>query len=82
MRERTADAAMYARVFENGEGALVYADLKRKYTEKLFFKGGEDGRRLTDFALGANSVVDHIAAQIRLASAPQDDDNDSPPPAS
>lgn len=81
MRERVADPAMYARVFENGEGAIVLADLKRRYTEKLFFKGGEDGRRLTDFALGANSVCDHIEAQIRLASAPPDEDQNSTPAA-
>jgi len=82
MTERKADPAMYARVFENGEGALILEDLKNRYTQRLFFKGGEDGRRLTDFALGCNSVVDFLAAQIRMASdADPPDEDDSHPAA-
>lgn len=80
MAERKADPATYARVFEHGDGALILEHLKHMFTQKLFHKGGEDGRRLTDFSLGANAVVDHIQAQIRLASTPvHDDDTDSQP---
>lgn len=79
MAERKVDADTYARVFENGEGRLILEDLGSRYCEKLFFKGGEDGRRLTDFALGANSVVDFIRAMLRQAQEiPPDDDQGQP----
>jgi hypothetical protein len=79
MSERKIDADTYARVFEHGEGKLILDDLTSRYCEKLFFPGGEEGRRRTDFALGANSVVDFIKLMIRQSKEiPPHDDQGQP----
>lgn len=71
--ERTADAATYARVFEgHHEGALVLEDLIRRFGGALFVKGGEEGRRETDYRLGRRAVLDHIIGQINQANGAQD----------
>lgn len=80
MSERKADAAMYARVFEgHAEGALVLEDLTRRFGGALYAKGGEEGRRETDYRLGRRAVLDHILGQINQANdvPPPDDDTDS-----
>jgi hypothetical protein len=77
MAERKADADTYARIFGHGDGAAILEDLKRKYSEKLFWPGGEEGRRRTDFALGANSVVDHIDLMLRQARDGDPNEDDS-----
>jgi hypothetical protein len=67
---------MYARVFEgHHEGALILEDLTRRFGGALFVKGGEEGRRETDYRLGRRSVLDHIISQINKAHdvAPPDD---------
>lgn len=74
--QRVADAAMYARVFEeHHEGVLILEDLTRRFGGALFVKGGEEGRRETDYRLGRRSVLDHIIGQINQAHdvAPPDD---------
>jgi hypothetical protein len=83
MAERRADAAMYARVFEgHAEGALVLEDLISRFGGALFVKGGEEGRRETDYRLGRRSLLDFILGQINQANgAPPPDDSDSQPAA-
>lgn len=83
MTDRPADAAMYARVFEgHAEGALVLEDLTLRFGGALFVKGGEEGRRQTDFNLGRRSLLDFILGQINRANgAPESDDTDSQPAA-
>lgn len=82
MIERKADAAMYARVFEHGEGALVLEDLTARYGGALFVKGGEEGRRETDYRLGRRALLDFILGQINQANGtPPDEDTDSQPAA-
>jgi uncharacterized protein (DUF1330 family) len=83
MQERKVDAAMYARVFEHGEGALVYEDLTRRFGGALFVKGGEEGRRETDWRLGRRAVLDFILGMVNAANDvdPPDEDNDSTPAA-
>lgn len=72
--ERKADAATYARVFEgHHEGALVLEDLIRRFGGALFVKGGEEGRRETDYRLGRRAVLDHIIGQINQANGAQDE---------
>lgn len=79
-QERKADAAMYARVFEHGEGALVLEDLTNRFGGALFVKGGEEGRRETDFRLGRRSLLDFVLGQINQANdVPPPDDTDSQP---
>lgn len=79
MTERVADAAMYARVFEgHAEGALVLEDLTSRFGGALFVKGGEEGRRETDYRLGRRSVLDHIIGQVNQANnAPPPDDEET-----
>lgn len=80
-RDHPADPAMYARVFEgHAEGALVLDDLTRRFGGALFAKGGEEGRRETDYRLGRRAVLDHILGQINQAHdvPPPDDETDSP----
>jgi hypothetical protein len=82
--DRSADSAMYARVFEgHAEGALVLEDLTRRFGGNLFVKGGEEGRRQTDHNLGKRYVLDFILGQINLANgaAPPDEEDDSQPAA-
>ena len=77
MSERPADSAMYARVFEgHHEGALILEDLTRKFGGALFVKGGEEGRRETDYRLGRRALLDHIISQINQAHVvPLSDDD-------
>lgn len=81
MPDRPADPSMYARVFEgHREGALVLEDLTQRFGGRLFVKGGEEGRRQTDYNLGRREVLDFILGQINQANAaPPEDDNDSQP---
>ncbi|MGL4648398.1 MAG: hypothetical protein ACRC1H_03245 [Caldilineaceae bacterium] len=75
-----ADAAMYSRVFEHHhEGALILEDLTRRFGGALFVKGGEEGRRETDYRLGRRSVLDFILGQVNLAHQvpPPDDSTDA-----
>jgi hypothetical protein len=69
------DPADYARVFEgHHEGALILEDLISRFGGSLFVKGGEEGRRETDFRLGRRSVLDFILGQINQANdAPTED---------
>lgn len=83
MTERKVDAAMYARVFEgHAEGALILEDLTRRFGGSLFVKGGEEGRRETDWRLGRRHVLDFIVGQINQANEiPPPDDTDPTTPA-
>lgn len=66
---------MYARVFEgHAEGALVLEDLTRRFGGALFVKGGEEGRRETDWRLGRRAVLDHILTQINQANGAEPPD--------
>lgn len=59
---------VYARVFEgHHEGALILEDLTRRFGGALFVKGGEEGRRQTDFNLGRRAVLDFIVAKVNQA---------------
>lgn len=72
--ERKADAATYARVFEgHHEGALILEDLIARFGGALFVKGGEEGRRETDYRLGRRAVLDHIVGQINQANGAHDE---------
>ena len=77
MSERPADSAMYARVFEgHHEGSLILEDLTRRFGGALFVKGGEEGRRETDYRLGRRALLDHIIGQINQAHVvPLSDDD-------
>ena len=81
--ERKADPATYARVFEgHHEGALILEDLIARFGGALFVKGGEEGRRETDYRLGRRAVLDHILGQINRANdAPEPQDGDESQPA-
>ena len=73
MSESSIDPAVYARVFEgHHEGVEILEDLTRRFGGALFVKGGEEGRRETDYRLGRRSVLDFILGQINQA-------NDAPP---
>ena len=68
MTDRKVAPEVYARVFEgHHEGVLILEDLTRRFGGALFVKGGEEGRRQTDFNLGRRSVLDHIISQINQA---------------
>lgn len=63
------DAKMYARVFEgHAEGKLVLEDLITRFGGNLFVKGGEEGRRQTDYNLGRREVLDFILRRINAAN--------------
>lgn len=80
--ERMADPAMYARVFEgHHEGAQILEDLTARFGGALFVKGGEEGRRETDYRLGRRAVLDFILGQINAAHAVPPPDDDEPQPA-
>jgi uncharacterized protein (DUF1330 family) len=67
--ERKATPEAYARVFEgHHEGALILEDLTARFGGALFVKGGEEGRRETDWRLGRRSVLDFILGQINQAN--------------
>ena len=71
------DPAAYARVFEgHHEGVLILEDLIARFGGALFVKGGEEGRRETDYRLGRRAVLDFIVGQINQANAvePAEDD--------
>lgn len=69
MTDRPADPAMYARVFEgHHEGALILEDLTRRFGGALFVKGGEEGRRQTDYNLGRRALLDFIIGQVNSAN--------------
>lgn len=80
--DRKADAATYARVFDgHHEGVLVLEDLIARFCGAMFVKGGEEGRRETDYRLGRRSVIDFILSQINHANdAPSDDDANTKEP--
>ena len=80
MTEQKADAATYARVFEgHHEGALILEDLTRRFGGALFVKGGEEGRRETDYRLGRRAVLDFIVAKVNQAhDVPPADGDDEP----
>lgn len=83
MSQRTADPSMYSRVFEgHHEGALILEDLTRRFGGALFVKGGEEGRRETDYRLGRRAVLDFIIGQINhAADVPPAADTDPDTPA-
>lgn len=63
------DASAYARVFEgHHEGAVILDDLTRRFGGALFVKGGEEGRRETDYRLGRRAVLDFIVSKINQAA--------------
>lgn len=63
------DAKMYARVFEgHAEAKLVLDDLVTRFGGGLFVKGGEEGRRQTDYNLGRRAVIDFIVTRINQAN--------------
>ena len=69
MRTNQPDAAAYARLFEGSpDGPAVLADLVARFGGALFVKGGEEGRRETDYRLGRRAVLDFILARIDQAS--------------
>lgn len=71
------DPAVYARVFEgHHEGKLILEDLTRRFGGALFVKGGEEGRRQTDFNLGRRHVLDFIVSMVNIANSvtPADDE--------
>jgi len=78
--ERKATPEAYARVFEgHHEGALILDDLIARFGGSLFVKGGEEGRRETDYRLGRRAVLDFIVGQINQAnSAPPLEDDSQP----
>lgn len=82
MTERLAPEA-YARVFDgHHEGRAVLEDLTRRFGGNLFVKGGEEGRRSTDFNLGRRAVLDFILGMVNQASdVPPPDEDDSTPAA-
>lgn len=71
-------AEVYARIFDGTpEGQQILEELEAIYCTKLFYAGGEEGRRRTDFALGSFAVVEFIKAKISLAhGAPADPGED------
>lgn len=72
------DPACYSRVFEgHHEGVRILDDLVRRFGGALYVKGGEEGRRDTDYRLGRRAVLDFIIGQINLANG-QHDDTDPP----
>jgi uncharacterized protein (DUF1330 family) len=82
MNKQRPDAAAYARVFEgHHEGAQILDDLISRFGGALFVKGGEEGRRQTDFNLGRRAVLDFIVGQVNRANDVPSPDDDSQPAA-
>lgn len=80
MQPRKVDPAMYSRVFEgHAEGALVLEDLVRRFGGTLFVKGGEEGRRETDYRLGRRAVLDFIVAMTNQANGVEEPEDTQPP---
>lgn len=68
---------MYARVFEgHHEGALILEDLTARFGGALFVKGGEEGRRETDYRLGKRAVLDFIIGMVNQAAGVQLDNEE------
>lgn len=81
MSDLRPDADTYARVFEgHHEGVLILEDLIRRFGGALFVKGGEEGRRQTDYNLGRRAVLDFIVGQVNLSHSvvPPDEDDSQP----
>ena len=73
----TITPEMYARVFEgHHEGAQILDDLTARFGGALFVKGGEEGRRETDWRLGRRSVLDFIIGQVNIANNGQQEGAD------
>jgi hypothetical protein len=67
-------------VFEgHHEGVLILEDLTRRFGGALFVKGGEEGRRETDYRLGRRSVLDFILGQINQAQGIEPDPDEVQP---
>jgi hypothetical protein len=84
MRNRDqVDVGAYARIFEgHPDGVAILNDLVGRFGGSLFVKGGEEGRRETDYRLGRRAVLDFIIGQINQANAaPPPDEDDSQPAA-
>lgn len=78
-KDQRPDAAAYARVFEgHHEGAQILDDLTRRFGGALFVKGGEEGRRETDYRLGRRSVLDFILGQINQAQGADSNEGSEP----
>jgi len=70
---------MYARVFEgHHEGAQVLEDLTRRFGGRLFVKGGEEGRRQTDYNLGRREVLDFIISMVNQANGIEQSEDNEP----
>lgn len=81
MTDVRPDADTYARVFEgHHEGVLILEDLVRRFGGATFVKGGEEGRRMTDYNLGRRAVLDFIVNQVNRSNgvAPPDEDDSQP----
>jgi hypothetical protein len=77
-RAKLADDAAYARLFEGSpDGPAVLDDLVTRFGGGLYAKGGEEGRRETDYRLGRRAVLDYIVDRINRAG----DSDDSAAPA-
>lgn len=71
------EPAAYVRVFEqHAEGALILAELERRFSQGPVFAGGIDGVRRSDFNAGARSVVEFIALKINQANGVQDHESE------
>lgn len=71
--ERKATPEMYQRVFEgHAEGAILLDDLVSRFGGALFVKGGEEGRRETDYRLGRRAVLDFIMGQLNHAAGAEE----------
>ncbi len=70
-------AKMYGNVFEgHAEGKLVLEDLISRFGGNLFVKGGEEGRRQTDYNLGRREILDFIVMMVNASNGvdPNDDE--------
>lgn len=77
--ERVEPAA-YARVFEgHHEGALILADLVRRfYDVNVFVAGGHDAQRETDRRAARREVVHFILTQIGQVNQADPNESDQP----
>lgn len=73
-----ADAAMYARVFEeHREGALILLDLESRFTRGAKLTGGLDAILQTYYCDGSRRVVEFIAKRCDQAHQPPQEDSDA-----
>ena len=68
-----ADAAMYARVFGQGEGEIILEDLIRRYAVKAKTSGGIDAILQTYHNAGARDVLEFITLKVNQANGVTDD---------